>query len=83
MFAEKLVVLFCVAISIVTNDAVINVKRWGNQEECGATDLSIYKNSIHHGQWPFVASIYYVNNDRIRFICGGTIISKFAVMTGE
>lgn len=77
MIAKVFSVLMSVALAIVTIDAVVN------NSGCGRTDLSIYSNSIHHGQWPFVASIYHVFNDKIQFICGGTIVSKFAIMTGE
>lgn len=79
MFGKVFCVL-SVAFSIVTEDVngVINT----NYESCGATDLSIYQNKVHQGQWPFVASIYHVKNYKINFLCGGTIISKFAVITG-
>lgn len=82
MFAKIFVVLIFSMVT-VAYDAIKPKYKAHDGDECGATDLSIYRNTIHHGQWPFVALIYYVNHDRIRFICGGTIISKFAVITGE
>jgi hypothetical protein len=83
MFA-KVVCVLSVAFSIVTVDAVVNSKRWGNNDgECGALGSRNSRNYNSHWQSPFVASIFYLINDRIYFICGGTIISKFAIITGE
>ena len=81
MFAKIFVVLLCSMVTVAYDAKKSKYKAC--EGECGATDLSIYRNTIHHGQWPFVALIYFVNDDRIRFICGGTIISKFSVITGE
>jgi hypothetical protein len=81
MIARVFCALICVAFSIVTVDGVVNSKRWTTNDECGVANFGVYRNPT--GQWPFVALIYYINQERIYFVCGGTIISKSAIITGE
>jgi hypothetical protein len=85
MFGQIVAIWLCSLIIVISAEAkeLKRPKQWVNEKECGTTDNSVYQNSVHHGQWPFLASIYYIKNNRISFVCGGTIISKFAVITGE
>lgn len=34
-------------------------------------------------QWPFVAAVFRIENDKIKFACGGTLISIRSVITGN
>jgi hypothetical protein len=36
------------------------------------------------GQWPWHVGIYIINdNNEKEYVCGGSLISKYAVLTGE
>lgn len=54
-----------------------------NQESCGIAKNDAESNNIYQGQWPFIAAIYHSVNGQLNFICGGTIISKVFVVSGE
>jgi hypothetical protein len=54
------------------------------QESCGiAREDAENPNIFYQGQWPFTAAIYHSINGELNFICGGTILSKVFVVSGE
>lgn len=56
---------------------------WTNDESCGVTEPNSETNFIHQGQWPFLAAIFHIVDSRVYFVCGGTIISNYVVLTGK
>jgi hypothetical protein len=59
-------------------------ERYVNDNSCGITGPNSETTTTHtsYGEWPFVAALYQLIDDRIFYICGGTIISNFCVITG-
>lgn len=45
----------------------------------------IFNEPVHfyQGRWPYAAALYYLYNNRITHVAGGTVVSNRAIITGE
>lgn len=62
-------------------------KRYANDQTCGQREnslsLVVGGESFTRGEWPYTVAIFYVESRGPQFICGGTIISRTALLTGN
>lgn len=74
---------FIVIVSLVKCDENLDRSRSViNENSCGLADTNIETNYIHNGQCPFIAAIFHIIDEQVHFICGGTIVSNYVVITG-
>lgn len=68
-------------IGLVLN--TVNLNAIAN--ECGTVSisrgLSIERNKTYEGSWPFAVAIYEI--EAYKLFCGGTLISRRHVLTGQ
>lgn len=84
----KLLLIVCSLVLFLnkTKSESFNVtrsKRWSNDNACCVPEVGGNLNNVAHGQWPFIAAVYHIVSDRAYFICGGTIISNYFVLTDK
>jgi hypothetical protein len=74
----------CFFIVICNLSSAQRARQNQQQESCGiARDDAENHNIFYQGQWPFTAAVYHSVIGELNFICGGTIISKIFVVSGE
>ena len=58
------------------------------QGNCGRpkivhTELIVNGASTKAGDWPWHVALYRIHHSEIKYICGGTLISNYYVLTGK
>jgi secreted trypsin-like serine protease len=59
----------------------------GAVDSCGLAalvqPLIVNGNAVKRGVWPWLTAIFQITDSGLEFICGGTLISKNHVITGN
>ena len=89
MFVKCLIILSVLSVSIKTIDGSnLTLKRYRRDNgECGiplgSTSLIIRGINFQRGAWPWMVAILVKTTSPPSFICGGVLVSRTKVITGE